>query len=52
VATNTKDLDQRIAVLLDAQLGVRFDKLQLAVEKAAQVTSRAVTNAVSVAVRE
>lgn len=51
VATNTKDLDARIAVLIDAALGERFEKLSAVVEKSAQTTARAMTNAVQTAVR-
>lgn len=51
VAANTRDLDARIATLLDAALAVRFDKLAAAVEKSAALTARAVTNAVAVTVR-
>lgn len=51
VAANTRDLDARIASLLDAALAVRFDKLAAAVEKSAALTARAVTNAVAVTVR-
>jgi len=51
VADNTRGLDARIAVLLDAALAARFDKLSAAVEKSATTTARAVTNAVQVAIR-
>jgi hypothetical protein len=51
VAGNTKDLDKRITVLLDAALGTRLDKLSAAVEKSATTTARAVTNAVQIVVR-
>lgn len=46
VAGNTKDLDRRIAVLLDAQMAVRFDKLTAAVDKSAQTMARAMTGVV------
>ncbi len=52
VADNTRSLDQRIAVLLDTALAVRFDKLAAAVEKSAATTARAVTAAVQVTVRD